>query len=105
MSAIDVQAPVHFERILLPTDCSGEATVALHYAVGLCRQFSSHLELANVIDLSHTFPTLDVLSGPALDAIRRTGEEDLRRIAAGIHVDRRSAGRYKLGWIFSKRFP
>jgi len=84
MSAIDVQAPVRFERILLPTECTGETTVALHYAVGLCRQFSSHLELTNVIDLSRTFPTLDVLSGPALDALRRTGEEDLRRVAAGL---------------------
>lgn len=84
MTAMDVQAPVRFSRILFPTDCLDEATVALKYAVGLARSFSSHLELANVIDLAQTFPTMDILSGPALDSIRRTGERDLERISADI---------------------
>ena len=92
MSVMDVQAPVRFGRILYPTDCLNEATVALKYAAGLARSFSSHLELANVIDLTQTFPTMDVLSGPALDSIRRTGELDLERISgaiAGIPFTRR----------------
>lgn len=84
MSAMDVQAPVRFGRILYPTDCLDEATVALKYAAGLARSFSSHLELANIIDLAQTFPTMDVLSGPALDSIRRTGERDLERISGPI---------------------
>ena len=84
MSAMDVQAPFRFARILFPTDCMDEATVALQYAVGLSRSCSSHLEVANVIDLAHTFPTMDVLSGPALGSIRRTGERDLERICSGI---------------------
>jgi len=84
MSTMNVQTPVRFSRILYPTDCLTDAAVALKYAAGLAHTFSSHLELANVIDLAHTFPTMDVLSGPALDAIRRTGERDLERISGAI---------------------
>ena len=84
MSAMDVQAQVRFARILFPTDCLDKTTVALKYAAGLARHFSSHLELANVIDLAQTFPTMDVLSGPALDSIRLTGKRDLENISAEI---------------------
>ena len=84
MIAVDLQTPVRFSRILFPTDCMDVAPVALKYAAGLARTFSSHLEVANVIDLAQTFPTMDVLSGPALDAIRSTGERDLQRISGAI---------------------
>lgn len=84
MSAMDVQASVRFARILFPTDCLDKTTVALKYAAGLARSYSSHLELVNVIDLAQTFPTMDVLSGPALDSIRRSGERDLERISSEI---------------------
>jgi nucleotide-binding universal stress UspA family protein len=82
--AIDQRTEIAFERILLATDFSPTADIATAYAVGLARRFSSTLELTNVIDLSATAPSVDVLIGPALDALRQTGEEHLQRVADGI---------------------
>ena len=81
MSATNVQTPVSFDRILLATNFGRETDVALDYAVGLAREFSSHVELTNVIDLSLTFPTFDVL---ALDELREQGKAEIERVASGI---------------------
>ena len=72
------------ERILLATDFSSVAEVATAYAVGLARHFSSTLEAAYVIDLSSADPTLDVLMEPALDMLRRSGQERMRYVAEGV---------------------
>ncbi|WP_433964881.1 universal stress protein [Tunturiibacter gelidiferens] len=84
MPAIDQIAEVGFDRILLATDFSPTADIPAAYAVALARRFSSTLELTNVIDLSPAVPSVDVLIGPALDALRQTGEENLQRMADGI---------------------
>lgn len=77
MRAIDLQTPIKFERILLATDFSRGAEVAQAYAVGLAEKDASTLELATVIAL----PTMDAISECALDSVRFSSEEDLRRLA------------------------
>jgi nucleotide-binding universal stress UspA family protein len=84
MPMLEKRAEIAFDRILLATDFSPAADVAAAYAVALARRFSSTLELTNVIDLSATVPSVDVLIRPALDAVRRLGEERLQRMADGI---------------------
>lgn len=81
---VNVRAGITFDRILLATDFSPTADIAATYAVGLARRFSSTLELTNVIDLSATIPSIDVLMDPALDAVRRSGGERLQRMVGGI---------------------
>lgn len=75
-----VQTQVRFERILLATDFSPTSELALAYAAGLAQEYSSTLELTNVIDLSITVPSADVLSGEALEVLRDISEEHLKRL-------------------------
>jgi nucleotide-binding universal stress UspA family protein len=84
MRTIDLQTQIKFERIILATDFSPAADVAQAYAVGLALHDSSTLELATVVDLSFTLPSMDVISGPALETLRRTSEEDMQRLAEHI---------------------
>jgi len=75
---------ISFERIMLATDFSPAATVALEYAVGLSRRFSSTLEIVNVIDLSATTLAFDVVLQTTLQSMRYTDEEVLGDLARGI---------------------
>lgn len=84
MLATNAHKAITFDRILFATDFSPASFIATSYAVGLARRFSSTLELTNVIDLSITARAVDVLLGPALEAIRQSGEEGLQQLAAGI---------------------
>ena len=87
MPAIDQRTEIAFERILLATDFSPTADIATAYAVGLARRFSSTLELTNVIDLSATAPSVDVLIGARCPSTDRRGTP-----AAGGGWDLRSEG-------------
>ncbi|WP_348268748.1 universal stress protein [Edaphobacter paludis] len=92
MAAIDLQRPVKFERIMLATDFSPASEIAQAYAVGLALHYSSTLELATIVDLSLTLPSMEVIHESTLEALRRTSENDLRRLAehiAGITVTRK----------------
>ena len=85
MRTIDPQTPIKFERILLATDFTEGAEIAQAYAVGLALHDESALEITTVV----TLPTLDAISECALDTVRHSGEEDLRRAAnriSGVHV-------------------
>jgi nucleotide-binding universal stress UspA family protein len=84
VSATSVLTTVNFDRILFATDYAREANVALDYAVGIARQFSSTIKLTNVIDLSLTFPALDVLAGPALEGLRTRSQADMQQLAQDI---------------------
>lgn len=84
MSMTEICSGTRLERILLATDFSSVAEVATAYAVGLALYFSSTLEAAHVIDLSSADPTLDVLTEPALEALRHSGQERLQRLAEGV---------------------
>jgi nucleotide-binding universal stress UspA family protein len=84
MPVIDVRAEIALDKILLATDFSPAAEIAASYAIALARRFSSTLELTTVIDLSVVAPAGDVLVEPALDAIRRSGQEGLQQLAASI---------------------
>ncbi len=84
MPVIDVRAEIALDKILLATDFSPAAGIAASYAIALARRFSSTLELTTVIDLSVVAPAGDVLVEPALDAIRRSGQEGLQQLAAAI---------------------
>jgi nucleotide-binding universal stress UspA family protein len=84
MRTIDVHTPIKFGRILLATDFSPTAKIAQAYAVGLAMHDSSILELATVIDLSFTLPAMDVVAEPALEALRRTSEDEMRQLAEHI---------------------
>ncbi len=88
MRAIDLHTQIKFERILLATDFSPIAGIAQDYAVGLAMHDSSTLELATVVNL----PSLEAISEWALDSLRRTSEEDLRRLSeriSGVSVIRK----------------
>jgi nucleotide-binding universal stress UspA family protein len=92
METIDLQTQVKFERIMLATDFSPAARIAQAYAVGLALHDSSTLELATVVDLSLTLPSMDVISESSLKSLRRTGEEDLLRLAeriSGVRITRK----------------
>lgn len=92
MKTIDLQTQVTFERIMLATDFSPAAKVAQAYAVGLALHDSSTLEVATVVDLSLTLPSMDVISESALEALRHSSEEGLRRLAeriSGVRVTRK----------------
>ena len=92
MQTIDRQTPIKFERIILATDFSPTAEVAQAYAVGLALHDASTLELATVVDLSFTLPSMDVISEPALETLRRSSEEDMQHLAdqiSGVTVIRR----------------
>ena len=79
----EIYRGARLERILLATDFSAVAEVATAYAVALAQHFSSTLEAAYVIDLSSADPTLDVLMGPALDALRCSGQEGMQHLTEG----------------------
>jgi nucleotide-binding universal stress UspA family protein len=88
MRTIDLQNQLKFERILLATDFSAGAEIAQAYAVGLALQDESTLQLTTVV----TLPSLDAISECALDSVRHSSEEDLRRVAkpiCGIEVTRK----------------
>src|SRR5665213_1269470 len=92
MKTIDLQTQVTFERIMLATDFSPAAKIAQAYAVGLALHDSSTLEVATVVDLSLTLPSMDVISESALAALRHSSEEGLRRLAeriSGVRVTRK----------------
>lgn len=84
---------VRFERIMLATDFSPAAEIAQAYAVGLALHDSSTLEIATVVDLSPLIlPSTGVITESALEALRRSSEEDLRRLAehiSGVRVTRK----------------
>jgi len=75
---------ISFERILLATDFSPTATIAFRYAVGLSRRFSSTLEIANVIDLSPTTLSFDVVLGSTLRSMKHSDEAALGGLTRGI---------------------
>jgi nucleotide-binding universal stress UspA family protein len=79
-----IRSGARIERILLATDFSRVAEVASDYAVALARHYSSTLEGVHVVDLSSADPTLDVLTEPALETLRHSGEEGLERLAQTI---------------------
>jgi nucleotide-binding universal stress UspA family protein len=54
MPTIDTRPKSGFERILLATDFSLAANVALAYAIRIAQRYLSTLELTTVIDLSMT---------------------------------------------------
>lgn len=92
MTTIDVPAKLKFERIMLATDFSRSSAIAQTYAVGLALHDDSYLELTTVIDLSMAAAAMDVLSDAALQALRRSGDEELQRSAdriSGVRVTRR----------------
>jgi nucleotide-binding universal stress UspA family protein len=80
----EICSGTRLERILLATDFSAVAEVAMAYAVGLAKHFSSTLEAAHGIDLSSADPTLDVLMEPTLEALRHSGQDKLQHLADGI---------------------
>lgn len=80
MRTIDRQTKVKFERILLATDFSAAAEVAQSYAVGVAKHDTSTLEIATVV----TLPSLDAISECALDSVRMSCEQDLRRLSSQI---------------------
>lgn len=84
MPTIEMTAEIAYDRILLATDFSPAADVAATYAIAFARRFSSALELIHVIDRLATVSSLDASTGPARDAVKRSGEERLRRVADGI---------------------
>jgi nucleotide-binding universal stress UspA family protein len=84
MQTIDVHTQLRFERIMLATDFSPTASIAQAFAVGLALHDSSSLELTTVIDLSVALPCMDVLSELGLEALRRSGADELRRTAEDI---------------------
>jgi nucleotide-binding universal stress UspA family protein len=84
MPIAETQIGATFERILLATDFSPAATVALRYAAGLSRRFSSTLELATVIDLSATTMSFDVVLRSTLQSMRHSDEEALGKLARTI---------------------
>lgn len=84
MHTITVPALLRFERIMLATDFSPTASVAQAFAVGLALHDESSLELTTVVDLSVALPCMDVLSELGLEALRRTGEDEMLRISSSI---------------------
>lgn len=92
METIDLQTEITFERIMLATDFSPAAEIARAYAVGLALQESATLEVATVIDLSLTLPSMEVITESTLEALRRSSEEDLQRFSehiSGVRVTRK----------------
>jgi nucleotide-binding universal stress UspA family protein len=92
MEIIDLQTEITFERIMLATDFSPAAEIARAYAVGLALQESATLEVATVIDLSLTLPSVEVITESTLETLRRSSEEDLRRFSehiSGVRVTRK----------------
>jgi nucleotide-binding universal stress UspA family protein len=80
MLTTDLQTQIKFQRILLATDFSAGAETAQAYAVGLALHDGSTLELTTVV----TLPTMDAISECALDSVRLSSQEDLRRLAQPI---------------------
>jgi nucleotide-binding universal stress UspA family protein len=84
MLTIEMTAEIAYDRILLATDFSPAADVAATYAVGLACRFSSTLELVHVTDRRATVASVDVAVRLAHDAVKRSAEERLQRMAARI---------------------